>query len=117
MKRKKKSPVSVILFGITGMGQPYLETLLAGFSPGEVDLQAVVEPYPERSSYVEELRDRKIPILESIDRVYEGERKPELLVVCSPIHHHVPQTSLALEYGSHVLCEKPIGATIQDASN
>jgi predicted dehydrogenase len=27
----------------------------------------------------------------------------------------VPQTSYALERGSHVLCEKPIGATIQDA--
>ncbi len=116
MKRKEKSPVSVVLVGITGMGQPYLETLLEGFLPDEVELQAVVEPYPERSTYAEELKDRRIPIMKSIDQVYEGGRKPDLLVVCSPIHHHVPQTSHALEHGSFVLCEKPIGATIQDAS-
>jgi len=115
MKHKGRKPVSVVLVGITGMGQPYLETLLAGFSPGEVDLLAVVEPYPERSAYWGELRDRKIPILHSLATAYEDRESFDLVVVCSPIHHHVSQTSLALEHGSHVLCEKPIGATIQDA--
>ncbi|UCE40835.1 MAG: Gfo/Idh/MocA family oxidoreductase [Candidatus Aminicenantes bacterium] len=120
MKQKGKGkgiqPVSVVLVGITGMGQPYLETLLAGFSPGEIDLKAVIEPYPERSAYKEELKDRGIPVLDSFAQVIKGKWTPDLLVVCSPIHHHVPQASLALEHGSHVLCEKPIGATIQDAT-
>jgi predicted dehydrogenase len=114
MKKKGESPVSVVLVGISGMGQPYLEALLAGFSPEEVRLSAVVEPYPERSAYAEELTDREIPVFDSIDQVYEGE-KPDLAVICSPIQYHVSQTCYALEQGSHVLCEKPVGATIQDA--
>ena len=116
MKRKEKKPVSVVLVGITGMGQSYLETILAGFSPGEVELRAVVEPNPERSAYAEELKDRGIPVFRSIDQVYEGAGTPALMVVCSPIHHHVSQTSHALKHGSYVLCEKPIGAVIQDAN-
>lgn len=114
MKKKGEIPVSVVLVGISGMGQPYLEALLAGFSSDEARLSAVVEPYPERSAYTEELTDRGIPVFDSIDQVYERE-KPDLAVICSPIHYHVSQTCYALEQGSHVLCEKPVGATIQDA--
>jgi predicted dehydrogenase len=115
MQQKESEPVSVVLVGISGMGQPYLETLLAGFSPGEVDLMAVVEPYPERSAYQDELRDRQIPILPTLASAYESQQVPDLVIICSPIHHHVSQISIALEQGSRVLCEKPIGATIQDA--
>jgi predicted dehydrogenase len=113
--KKEEKPVHVVLAGISGMGQPYLEILLAGFSPEELDLLAVVEPYPERSAYRDELRDRKIPILSSLAAAYENRQCPDLVVVCSPIHYHVSQASIALNHGSHVLCEKPIGATIQDA--
>ena len=112
---KGKKPVSVVLVGIAGIGQSYLETLLEGFPPGEVEIQAVVEPYPERSAYRDELQDRKIVILDSIVHIYDKGRSPDLVVVCAPIQYHVSQTALALEHGSHVLCEKPIGATIQDA--
>ncbi len=105
--------MSVALVGISGMGQPYLETMLAGFSPEEARLSAVVEPFPERSAYAEELKDRGIPVLDSIDQVYQGEA-PDLVVICSPIHYHVNQATYALKQGSHVLCEKPVGATIQD---
>ena len=115
MKQKEKNPVSVVLVGMAGMGQSYLEILLEGFPPEEVEIQSVVEPFPERSAYAEELKDRGIPVLESISQMYEGGRSPDLVVVCSPIHHHVSQSSFALEQGSRVLCEKPIGATIQDA--
>jgi predicted dehydrogenase len=115
MKQKGKMPVSVVLVGIAGMGQTYLETLLEGFPPGEIEIQAVVEPFLERTGHVEELKDRGIPILASIDQVYRKKKPPALVVICSPIHRHVAQTSLALKHGSCVLCEKPIGATFQDA--
>lgn len=115
MKQKEKKAVSVVLAGIAGVGQSYLETLLEGFPPGDITLEAVVEPYPERSAYQIELEDRGIPVLASYSRIYENRESPDLVVVCSPIHHHVSQTSIALEHGSHVLCEKPLGATIQDA--
>jgi predicted dehydrogenase len=116
MGQENKKPVSTILVGIAGMGQPYLETLLAGFSPEEVELLAVVEPFPGLSPYRDELRDRNIPVLPTLDTAYENLQVPDLAIICSPIHHHVSQTTLALEEGSCVLCEKPIGATVQDAN-
>jgi predicted dehydrogenase len=115
MAQEDKKPVSTILVGIAGMGQSYLETLLAGFSPGEVELLAVVDPFPELSPYRTEFHDRNIPVLPNLVAAYENRQVPDLVVVCSPIHHHVSQTTFALEKGSCVLCEKPIGATIQDA--
>lgn len=111
----EKKTVSVVLAGITGMGQSYLEAVLAGFSPGEVELQAVVEPYPERSLYWDELRDRNIPVHSSLVDALEDPRPADLVVICSPVQFHVPQTTQALELGCPVLCEKPLGATIQDA--
>jgi predicted dehydrogenase len=115
MKQKGKMPVSVVLVGIAGMGQSYLETLMEGFPSEEIRIQAVVEPFPERTVYAEELKDREIPVWDSVEQVYKKDNPPALMVICSPIHHHVSQTSFALEHGSCVLCEKPIGATIQDA--
>lgn len=115
MAQKEKRPVSVVLIGISGMGQTYLETLLAGFPPGEIDLLGVVDPQAERCPYRNELRDRDVPVFGSLAAVYESLPVPELAVICSPIHHHVSQITFALEKGSCVLCEKPIGSTIQDA--
>ena len=115
MAPKRKTPVSVVLVGIMGMGQSYLETLMGGFPSREVHIKAVVEPFPEQSAYRNELRDRGIPVLDSLAAVYENCGSSDLVVVCSPIHCHVEQTSLALEHGSHVLCEKPIALTVAEA--
>jgi len=107
--------VSVVLLGIGGMGESYLETLMGEFSPAEVRIPAVVEPYPERSEYRFELKKRGIPILSHLSAFYETGQSADLVVICSPIHFHVPQACEALENGSCVLCEKPIGATVQEA--
>ena len=117
MKHEGKTPVSVVLVGIGGMGRSYLETLKDEFSPTEVRIPAVIEPYPERSEYRLELQKRGIPILSHLSTFYETEQAADLVVICSPIHYHVRQTCEALEAGSHVLCEKPLGATIQDAQH
>ncbi|HWP39579.1 MAG TPA: Gfo/Idh/MocA family oxidoreductase, partial [Tepidisphaeraceae bacterium] len=41
--------------------------------------------------------------------------RPDLLMVVTPIHLHAAHTIYALEHGSHVLCEKPLAATVKDA--
>ena len=81
MKQKEDKPVSVILAGIMGMGQPYLESLLTGFSPEVVDLLAVVEPHPERSTYRDELEDRKIPSGRDFDPATGKLKDPALLLL------------------------------------
>jgi predicted dehydrogenase len=115
MKAKKDKPVSVVLVGIGGMGQTYLETLLGEFTGEGVKILGVVEPFPENSIYPPELERLGISIYPTLADFYQKEGSAELAVICSPIQHHVPQTCCALEQGSHVLCEKPIGATVQEA--
>ncbi len=115
MKAKKSKPVSVVLVGIGGMGQSYLETLLEEFTDEDVKIPGVVEPFPEKSIYRRKLEQMQIPVYPTLADYYLREGPAELAVICSPIQHHVPQTCCALEQGSHVLCEKPIGATVQEA--
>jgi predicted dehydrogenase len=112
-----KQPVSLVLVGLGGMGQSYLRSLFNEFSPKETQISAVIEPSLKNSEIGLELRKRSIPLLEDLHTFYESGRSADLVVICSPIHHHVPQACEALENGSCVLCEKPIGATIQEAQH
>lgn len=41
--------------------------------------------------------------------------KPDLVSVCTPNMAHKPMTMLALSYGCHVACEKPVALTYADA--
>jgi len=111
----KPPPVSVVMVGISGMGLHYLMTLLEEFSPGEIELRAAVDPFPEKSERYPELKEKGIPVFDSLSEFYGSGQTAELIVISSPTQHHVPQSCEALRHGSHVLCEKPIGATIQDA--
>jgi predicted dehydrogenase len=115
MKAKKRKPVSVVLVGIGGMGQSYLETILGEFTDEGVIISGVVEPYPEKSIYRRKLEQKQIPVYPALADFYQKVGAVDLAVICSPIQHHVPQTCCALEQGSCVLCEKPIGATVQEA--
>ena len=42
------------------------------------------------------------------------EQKPDLVSVCTPNIAHKPMTELALNYGCHVACEKPLALTYAD---
>ncbi|MGY5790743.1 Gfo/Idh/MocA family protein len=45
-----------------------------------------------------------------------AEVKPDVVHICTPNHLHKVQAIAAFEAGAHVLCEKPIAASIEDAS-
>jgi len=108
-----KKPVTIVLAGIGGMGSVYLASLLEN-RPGETfSLGGAVDPFPQRSPYLDELRSLKVPIFESLEDFYSRNRA-DLAIISSPIHIHSQQTCLALSEGSHVLCEKPAAATIQE---
>jgi predicted dehydrogenase len=110
----KRTPVSVIMVGIGGMGYHYVKALLEDFPEGAVQLVAAVDPFPEGSAIYSELKNRDIPVYHDLENCFaEGERA-DLTVVSSPIQHHVSQSCIALEHGSHVLCEKPVSAAVQD---
>lgn len=113
--KKNCSPVSVVLVGTSGMGLHYLIALLEEFSPDELELRAVVDPFPEKSERYAELKKRKIPVFRTLSEFFESGQAAKLAVISSPTHYHVPQSSEAFQRGCHVFCEKPISATIQEA--
>jgi len=106
--------MNIVLVGIGGYGGSYVEPLLAGSDAGAVTLVGAVDPYPEASKFVHELRRRGIPLYASLEQFY-AVSAADLAVIASPIQFHCDQTCLALAHGSHVLCEKPLCATLEEA--
>lgn len=105
---------SVVLVGMGGFGQTYLEGIMQHAHEEVVDIAGIVEPYPERCATIGEVKKRKIPVYSTLEDFYAVSHA-EFAVIASPIQFHQVQACTALEKGSHVLCEKPICATLQDA--
>ncbi len=105
--------VSVVLVGVGGMGAVYIKELLEKNEGGLFRIAGAVDPQPNRCRQYIEMRAMGVPCFVSLQDFYRN-RTAELAILSSPIQWHKPQTSLALSKGTHVLCEKPAAATIQD---
>ena len=128
-------PVSVLVVAIGGYGAHYLKALLAlacpgpgAEAPGATDRQpptdllpsrcrlaGVVDPMATQSPVWPLVSGLNVPVRSSIEEFYSEGHRADLAVISSPIHWHVPQSIVALSNGSSVLCDKPLGATIQEA--
>jgi len=108
------SRVSVMLVGIGGYGNIYVDALLG--NPGRDDFKVVgvVDPRPEGCRNLNRIKEMGIPIFSSMEGFY-ADLKADLAIISTPIHFHCSQTCYALSRGSNVLCEKPVSATIQEA--
>lgn len=106
----------VVLVGMGGYGQYYLQTLLDECAD-QATVAAVVEPHPENSSIALRTKALQIPVFPTIEKCFSQGIGADLCVIVSPIHLHVPQCCQALEYVSFVFCEKPVGATIQSVDH
>jgi predicted dehydrogenase len=73
-----------------------------------------VDPKPSSCKYLDELQRRQIPLYPTMEEMVVR-HSPDLVVLCSPPHIHCEQTIKALDAGSHVLCEKPLCATLPQA--
>ena len=111
----QKTPVSVLLVGIGGMGRCYFDALVECVAENKVKIAAVVEPFPQGSERLFVLHESGIPLFPSLEAAFQSGISSDLTVIASPLHFHVSQSCEALKHGNHVLCEKPVAATIQDA--
>jgi predicted dehydrogenase len=106
-------PASIVLVGAGGYGAMYLSTLLDERDDSRFRLAGVVEPAPRNCTRLSDLEALGVAVYPSLGEFY-ATNQADLAVVSSPIHQHGRQTCLALERGSHVLCEKPPAATVQE---
>jgi predicted dehydrogenase len=108
-------PVSVLMVAIGGYGFHYLKTLLEEMPPALWRLAGVVDPNAQQSMLWPVVSRLGVPVHETVEAFYGAGHRADLAVISSPIHWHVPQSVVALAHGSFVLCDKPLGATIQEA--
>ena len=107
--------VNLALVGLGGYGLVYLEGLLDQKRNDDFKIVAGIDPEPQRCTRLQELKAMNVPIFHSMEEFYH-QGNADLVIISSPIQMHLPQTCLALFHGSNVLCEKPLGATIQEAA-
>ncbi|MBC7187844.1 MAG: Gfo/Idh/MocA family oxidoreductase [Calditrichaeota bacterium] len=105
--------VNIVVVALGGYGLVYLEGLLDRKIDTNVTIVGGVDPEPERCTRLAELQAIGVPIFRSLEEFYAS-HKADLAIISSPIQLHCPQTCLCLAQGSHVLCEKPLGATVQE---
>lgn len=101
---------AVVLIGMNGYGEHYLDALL---KREDITFAGIVEIHPEKSSLLEQVKQRRIPVFSAMDAFYQ-EHQADLAIIATPIHLHTEQALFALRHGSNVLCEKPIFADMRD---
>lgn len=109
--------VRILMIGIGGYGYWYLKTLLEECDPAAYELVGVVDPQPENSALLPAVHEAGIGVHESVETFFNSGGAADLAVISSPIHFHVPQSITCLEQGCHVLCDKPLGAAVQEADD
>ncbi len=109
-----KREVTAVLCGVGGYGATYAQALVSHAKEQNVRLVGAVEPFPDGAKHLSELLAMGARHYASLEDFYR-ENDAELCVVSSPIQFHKEQTLFALSKGSHVLCEKPVCAVVQDA--
>lgn len=107
--------VRVLMVAIGGYGFYYFKTLVDQFGPAGARLVGIVDPEARRSAAWPTAVRLGLPVFPTIEEFYEAGHVADLAVIASPIHWHVPQSLVALAHGSNVLCDKPLGATVQEA--
>ena len=109
--------LTLALIGIGGYGGHYAQAMLSPAAPDGHRLVAAADPYADASQVLPDLRARGIPIYPSVDEMFAAlDAAPDLVVVSSPIHLHCRHSVQALQHGSHVLCEKPLCVTLEQAA-
>ncbi|MDL4840256.1 Gfo/Idh/MocA family protein [Aquibacillus rhizosphaerae] len=104
--------VSIVLVGISGYGNVYLDALFNGDYENAF-IRGVVDINPGRSEYYQEILDHNIPIYQSLEQFYQ-DFQADLAIISTPIHLHKQQACVAMNNGSNVLCEKPATASVKD---
>jgi predicted dehydrogenase len=106
--------MSVLLVAIGGYGGLYANAMLDEGEKHNAKIVGVVDPSPQGYKRYDEIVEAGIPIYKTMEEFYRS-NKADLAVISSPIHFHSSQACMALSKGSHVLCEKPISATPDEA--
>lgn len=104
------TPVPTVLVGVHGHGRWHLGNLARLVRAGApVRLAGICDPQPLGVDERDLAGD--VPVMPDLDRLLAAVR-PEVTIVCTPIHTHAELALTAATAGSHVLLEKPPTPTL-----
>ena len=107
---------SVALLGVHGFGRVHLDGLLRLASTGAVRVAGLADPRPPDPDALERVRalpgGADVPVLADAAALLD-EVRPDVTIVSTPIHTHLPLARLALAAGSHLFVEKPPTASME----
>lgn len=106
--------VKLALIGVGGYGATILQALASCVADDSYELVCTADPFFALSPEYPDLQKRGIPVYKEAETMFEN-HTVDLTVIASPLDLHKKQILLALENQSHVLCEKPLVPTIQEA--
>jgi predicted dehydrogenase len=106
----------IALLGVHGFGRVHLDGLLRLASTGAIRIAGLADPHPPEPEALERVRalpgGADVPVLGDAAALLEQVR-PDVTIVSTPIHTHLPLARLALAAGSHLLLEKPPTASME----
>ncbi|KAF7188742.1 Myo-inositol 2-dehydrogenase [Pseudocercospora fuligena] len=106
-----QGPIKIAIIGTGLIGPRHANSVSA--SPIAV-LHCFVDPRAEAAAIAETFA---VPWYESVHAMLQAEHHPEAAIVCTPNHTHVAVATELLRAGIHVLVEKPLATSIEDARN
>ena len=102
----------VVLIGVGGFGRVYLRTMTE--EDTGADLTAIVDNDPAAAAKFPVIAERKIPVYSSLEE-FLARDSADLAIIVTPVHTHLSMAQACFAHGMHVLCEKPLCMTLEDA--
>lgn len=97
------------ILGAAHLGHAWAYARALSESPN-AEVVGIHDPEPEHTRWIRQ--DFGIAPVDSAERLLES---VDAVLVCSATHEHRAHVELAAAHGRHVLCEKPIATTVEDA--
>ena len=109
---QSEKPVRIAIIGGSGLiGKRHCEHVVKNHPITE--LVAIVDP---SEAAVDVAKRHNVALYSTIDALLGNPDKPDAVIVCTPNHTHVPLCVKLAQSGiKGILCEKPIGTTIDSA--
>ena len=104
---------AIVLVGIGGYGVLYVDEIIKDADSGLCTFVGAVDPAAGASPRYQTLCERNIPIFDTLEAFF-AVHTADICCIAAPIQFHTPYSLLALKYGCHVLCEKPLSGDFRD---
>ncbi|MDI6909599.1 Gfo/Idh/MocA family oxidoreductase [Nocardioides sp.] len=104
-------PVGVAILGAAHLGHAWAYARALTESPHAV-VVGLHDPEPEHTRWIHQ--DLGVPLAEDPEALLSSP-DVDAVLVCSATAEHRAHVELAAAHGKHVLCEKPIATTVEDA--